>query len=792
MIRSSIPLLAMLLGACGSDPVVRGPAVTDAPVEADEPAEPAVEPLSVSEQQPHVVMITLDTFRGDRLGANGYAKAQTETLDALANAGVRFSRAYSPLPLTIPSHSSMFTGKNPPTLGIRDNGHGVLGEEQVTLTEVLQSKGYATAGSVAAFVTTRTWGFSQGFDAFFDEIPAAKDDNFWHGERRGDLVIDDALGWKAEQDPERALFLWVHLYDAHFPFAPPEEYRERTKGRPYDAEIAFVDDQVERLVQAFKGSPTLFVVLGDHGEGLGEHGELNHGMFAYDATQHVPFFIAGPGVEPRVVDTPVSVVDLMPTVLGQLGIEAPEGIEGRDAMSSDPRPVYLETYQLSERFRLAPHIAVVDGNLKLIDTPKPELYDLSADAKETVNLASARPEDVERLRKILEGFGYEAPGEATEPIDPAVRAQLEALGYVDGAEMPAFDGDLPDPKDHSDLVRLSQRADREHMTRQVEASVKTLATLTERYPAIIEFRTRRATMLRKLGRAEEARTEVEAAFEQAPENTNLRAMVAGYKAEDGDFAAAAAEFQAIAIAVPFMPRVRSLAVMAVKQTGDIKAAIDLGLRYHEEHPEDDAITGTLGVLLVETGEMEMGMGLLEQAWESEQCEADVGYYLGARAVGRGNLDDARKYLEGEAEGFPGNMRALFALMNVYKAQQEWDKQLEVADKMLAIAPNDPNSLHGKVLALFNLERYDEARVAVDAGRAIDPGHPHLMLMDANLLAQEGEMDKGKVRFAEAQAALREREEAVQEAVSKMQAGGNPFEGPAFDRALEKMAPAPKK
>ncbi len=508
-------ILALLLIACSGD------------------GAPPVEP--VESAPPSVVMITLDTTRADRLGSYGYDKAHTETLDALAGSGRRYAMAQSTTPLTIPAHSAIFTGKYPARLGIRDNGSGVLQDAELTLAEVLSGQGYETAASVAAFVTTRQWGFAQGFDHYFDDIPGGEG-NFWHASRSAEQVIDDVLDWKSNgrTKPDAPAFVWVHLYDAHFPYAPDPDHLKEAEGRPYDGELAYVDDQVARLVAAFEGTPTVFIVVGDHGEGLGQHNELTHGLFVFQTTQHVPLFLSGPGIEPAVVDDVVSIVDTMPILLDSLGIEIPGNIDGLPIPKVPARPVYLESWLLQSRFDLAPHLAVVDGNDKLISVPTPELYDLKADLTETAPLDNAVR--IAELQADLDAFGFEPPGgDAAHPMDAETLAALEALGYMQGGFDTVDAGPLPDSKEHRILIVKSQRADRLIRLQKRDEAEKVLAELIETYPHIVEFQTRRAQMLAKLGRPDDAEAVLEAAAKADPENLAITMALAGHRAREGKF-----------------------------------------------------------------------------------------------------------------------------------------------------------------------------------------------------------------------------------------------------------------
>jgi arylsulfatase A-like enzyme/tetratricopeptide (TPR) repeat protein len=707
-------------------------------------------------KRPNVVLVTLDTTRADRLGCYGYRLAQTDTLDRLAASGRRYARAYSVLPLTIPAHSSMFTGQYPPTLGVRSNGGGTLGEDQTTLAEVLRGQGYVTGAAVAAFVTTRQWGFAQGFDTYDDAIPE-KGDNFWHGSRPGDQVVDDALAWKAAQKGDAPLFLWVHLYDPHFPYTPPDKYVDPDDPRPYDGEIAFVDDQVQRLVDAFAGSDTLFVVVGDHGEGLGEHDELNHGMQVYDATQHVPFLLSGAGVPVgEVVDTPVSLVDLLPTVLGVLGVTAPKGLDGRDKPAGGAEPVYMESWQLAQRFGVAPHLAIVDGPLKLIDTPRPELYDLTADPHELHDLSADRPADVARLRDRLRAWGFAAPSK-DDTIDPGSVSALAALGYVDAGQTFDLSKLTDDPKDHRDLLTLVQRAEHFQAEHDTAGNIATWRELIRRYPRIVEFRMRLSSVLYKEGDLKGAAALVAEALKLDPSNPQIWIAEAGRLANEGKFADAAGRYRDAAIALPYSPRLRALTLAAMRRADQRVAAVTLGQDWHAAFPDDAPLAGALGILLVEQGSVDAARPLLTQGATADPPEPEVEWYLGVLDVSAGELEPALQHMRAEVDAHPENTLAAVVGARVSARLQRWDDQLFFARSVVAVHPRDAEMWHLIVLAQFNLRQFEAARESVAKGLAADPKNPDLVLMDANLIAKSGRKDEGVARFEEAKRLLAARQ-----------------------------------
>lgn len=730
-------LSVVLLGSCTG---------SETPAGGEGPAETVV--------RPDVVLVTLDTTRADRIGAYGYADAETPHLDALAAEGRRYERAYSPIPLTIPSHASVFSGKYPYKLGIRQNGDGKLGEEERTLTEVLSDSGYRTFASVAAFVTTRVWGFGQGFDVFSDDIAQDGHGSFWHAEREGELVVDDALKWYASQEDDGPRFIWVHMYDPHFPFNAPGEFGERYAKKPYDGEIAYVDHQIGRLREATSERPTLFVIVGDHGEGLGDHTELAHGYFVYDNTQRVPFIMSGPGVDVGVVEQPVGLWDVMPNVLDALDLPIPEGIDGSVDVKPD-RPVYLEAYLLSTNLGLAPHRALVQENLKLIDTPRPELYDLAADPGEKNDLSAARPQDVERLKALLEGLAVPVPG-ASETVDAATRAQLEALGYVDGgyeADL-AAGGPLKDPKDYTRSIAASQTARLAVLEGDFARAEKILSKLTEEFPKASEFANRLAMVLVRQGRNAEAAELLESLLEDRPDDLGLKQSVGTARALQGRYREASALFQEVADAMPFVPRSRAMAVAALFSDPTAYAdAVALAERYIEAYPDDNRVAGLLGVAYLSSGR-EKASELLAQGMLANPPERDVALGLGKMERAAGNLDRAVERFEEELEHYPGNGAARTSLVEALSKKKDWAK-IEVVTKDWMTESEVPSNVwHAVAVAQFNQKRHDHARKTIDRSLESYPDDPHLLMLDANLLRIEGKNEAALARKAEAEAALK--------------------------------------
>jgi arylsulfatase A-like enzyme/Flp pilus assembly protein TadD len=426
----------------------------------------------------NLLVVTLDTLRADHVGSYGYAAARTPRFDGLAARGLRFARAATVLPLTLPAHSSLFTGTFPARHGVLDNGGYYLGEEHETLAEVLKPRGFRTAGFISAFVLDSRWGIEQGFERYFDDFDLSrfeKQAGMDAIQRPGRETVDEALRWLAAER-ERPFFLWVHLYDAHTPYAAPREYAAqfpRTLAGAYDAEIAAADAQLGRLLDALEADGrlgrTVVAVLGDHGELLGEHGELTHGVFRYDAAVRIPLVGAAPSLAPRVVKDQVRIVDVMPTLLELLGLPAPPAVQGTSLLPL-ARGERLNLMALSESWFPRFHYgwselqAIQDERFKLIRAPRRELYDLERDPLETADLAASDPRRVETLERALEELIDASGGGGTpkvpEAVDSETAERLEALGYIGGSVSARHLEDRPrgDPKDKIQLYNLLKQA----------------------------------------------------------------------------------------------------------------------------------------------------------------------------------------------------------------------------------------------------------------------------------------------------------------------------------------------
>jgi arylsulfatase A-like enzyme/Tfp pilus assembly protein PilF len=418
-----------------------------------------------------IVLITIDTLRADHLECYGYRGVKTPAINQLAADGVRFTEDISQAPLTLPSHCSILTGMWPASTGVRDQTGFTLPPDRPRLAGMLQSAGFQTAAFVGSSILNSETGLGQGFDSYTNVSPAAgRSPNVEGLERRGDQVMNDALSWIGAPGRGR-FFAWIHLFDPHTPYAPPEPYASEYRQSPYDGEIAFVDAAIGRLTSQLRGKgvyeQTMIVLTSDHGEGLGEHGEDAHGFFLYDATLRVPLIVklAESREKGRVVGEQVRGIDIAPTILEAAGVAAPASMQGRSLLAlaagragTAPPPAFSETYYPYYHFGWSPLTAIRAGRFKYIRAPRPELYDLAADRDEIKNLVAT---DAVRTAGLQAQLAKDYPAAAPrENPDPAALAKLKSLGYIGsgGARQSAVAGALADPKDKSQVYTLLARA----------------------------------------------------------------------------------------------------------------------------------------------------------------------------------------------------------------------------------------------------------------------------------------------------------------------------------------------
>jgi choline-sulfatase len=418
--------------------------------------------VSAQRPRPNILLITIDTLRADRIGAYGYKLAATPHLDKLSSEGVRFDDATAHAPLTFPSHAAILTGRYAGSLGIRLNGMGEVPPTASTLAERLKAAGYRTGAVVASAVLNGNYGLSQGFDDYDDRIAAGDSDVIAvvDVQRTADRVSDAAARWISAQPSGSPWFLWVHYYDPHLPYAAPAKFTAAMPNRPYDAEISYTDSQIGQMLASVDRGRTAIVVTSDHGEALGDHDELDHGLFLYDATLHVPLIVTAPGLTPRVVPEQVRLVDLTPTLTALAGVPASRDVtdDGENLVPlltggtrGDVPVSVAESWYPRLHFGWSELRSVRVGEWKYVAAPTPELYDLRVDRAESHNVAQDRAAVAGRLAsdlaRVTERFNQVTPTRTEQP-DPAAVERLQALGYLGAFAPVTAGGSAADPKDH--------------------------------------------------------------------------------------------------------------------------------------------------------------------------------------------------------------------------------------------------------------------------------------------------------------------------------------------------------
>jgi arylsulfatase A-like enzyme/Tfp pilus assembly protein PilF len=505
-------------------------ALTALQAAAQTPAKPA----------PNVVLITIDTLRADHVGCYGYTRIKTPNIDGLAADGARFERAFAVVPVTLPSHTTMLTGTYPMLSGMHDFSANKLSSTQPTMASVLKQSGYATGAVIAAAVLDSRFGLNQGFDFYYDHFDFSRlnEANLDEMERPGNVVADVALDW-VEKNWQKKFFLWMHLYDPHYPYNPPEPYKHEYAAQPYDGEIAFADEQVGRLLRYLKEKGiyqnTVIVLAGDHGESLGEHGERTHGFFIYNATMHVPLIVRVPeSTGARTVSDTVSLVDLMPTVLGAVGIAVPTQVQGKSLLAlvrggeSDTaerdRNVYGETYLPRIHFNWSELRGAENAKYHFIDAPRPELYDLAKDPGEVHNLLAEKKAVAEEMQAKLAAMirDYSAGKELAEKtgLDPALMDRLKSLGYAafsGGGDPTISSRNLPDPKDRIETYELFSDAMAASQHGRYEESIEKLKSMIKVEPNSVSAHYMEGLDYYHLKMYPEAVTELQRTVELSPD-----------------------------------------------------------------------------------------------------------------------------------------------------------------------------------------------------------------------------------------------------------------------------------
>ena len=661
-----------------------------------------------------LVLITLDTTRADHLGCYGATRASTPALDALARRGVRFDVALSPAPLTAPAHASLLTGRVPRRHGVRDNAGFVLERGIPSIAEHLAGAGYDTSAFVSSFVLDRSTGLARGFRAYDDAVHVGDRRAFAHEERSALQTVDAAIA--ALPTLGAPFFLWVHLYDPHLPYVPPEPFATRFAGRPYDGEIAFMDAQIARLLDALKRRTGSIVIaaVGDHGESLGEHGEEGHGVFLYQATQRVPLILTGTGVPMgRTVATAVGIIDLAPTLLELLGQGPLEGADGRSLVASLsgarlPSTDYeLETLYPAYAFGWSPLRGLVSGSLKYVAAPRPELYELPTDPREAHDLARipARKAKLAALDDALRRrVGTDVPAPVLDEETEERRRRLASLGYAGGSQ-PLRSAAI-DPKDGIVWLRELDTARRTAEAGDGAAAAAAIERLLAKNPDNVQALFALVGVRRAGRQWPEAVATARRAVALQPQSALARLHLANALAgESGQRPDARAE--------------------AVKTFDE---AIALSPRFVETYLDATSFH-------LDAKNPDAARAMLERARAAEIADPTVETALGGLELARGNKTAAQAAYERAIALDPGEAKALEGVGKIAYENKEIAKAVSMYERALEAKPT---AALAKTLGSLKLEANDipGAKAAFRKALELAPNDPDAAELRA--LIEEGD------------------------------------------------------
>lgn len=681
-----------------------------------------------------IILISIDTLRADHLPVYGYRHVQTPAIDALAADGLVFERAYAHAPQTLPSHVSILSGRLPFETGVRDNlGFAVKPDERM-LPEMLKARGFATAGFVSAYVLRAATGLSKGFDVYDDHLPEGSPEvAIGDVQRDGADTLAAAERWlDGERSPR--FFLFVHFYEPHSPYTPPARYRQYA---PYDGEIAYTDELVGRLMQSLRRrglyDRAFVILLADHGEGLGDHGEQEHGLFLYSETIRVPLILKLPGErdKERRIAQPVQHIDIVPTVLAMLHAPIPTDLRGRslvplfDGGTIRDEGLYAEALYARYHFGWSELYALTDGRYRFIRAPHDELYDVQTDPHERTNLASGREQTRIAMRQALARIVGGSTVPAPSQVSAEDRQRLQALGYV-GTEATVTETDsdkLPDPKDKVQVLEQYRNALEQVKRGRFDEAIAGLRAIVADNPAMGDVWSEIAGLLVRQGRLAEAVETYKKLVIVAPHDPAALIGVADGLYRMGRLDEARAQADA---AVKLLPESEDrwraaahevLAKVAIAQhdPARARAEADAGQQADPTLPLRDLVNG---LIEYDAGRYAAALPFFEKAAQASDARTfgvpDAHYYAGDTL---GRLDrpgEAEAQFKAELRLFPYNQRAWAGLAMVYRATGRAAESDAAIATMLQRSPTaEAYGLAEKLWTMFG-EPAKAARAAAEA------------------------------------------------------------------------------
>ena len=653
----------------------------------------------------NLLLITIDTLRADHLGCYGYEDANTPHIDSLASEGVLFTYAFTPVPITLPSHVTIMTGLYPIQHGIRNNGNYILGQERITLAEIMKAKGYMTGACIGAFVLDSLFGLDQGFDFYDDSLPKeGAATMLLENERRAEAVTQAGLKWLQNNGGNRDVpfFLWLHYFDPHAIYLPPSPFKEEYKGHLYDGEIAYTDKCIGDLFQGMETlglmRDTVIILTSDHGEGLGEHGEPTHAIFIYDSTMHVPLIVRTPKgmLPPGKIHTMVSTLDIFPTVIDLFSIPLEESAKAHcHGKSLFPlamghagplqNEILFESLYPELNFGWSRIEGIRTPEWKYVKAPKSELYHLKEDPKEGKNLYPTKTDTWQkRLYELKSALGPEQ--ESKVALDGQVKERLESLGYVWSEEIEEYE-ERPDPKD---MIHVMEGIDR-------------------------------GVSYIYLGFYDRAGKEFEKILEVNPENASALFYLASVEERTGNLTEAERAFRRLlSISPNYLDVHNHLGVIYHKQE-----KLDMALREFElalEQAEYAEVYYNLSVVYRKKGHLGKSEKAAQKALELDPQYADALNQLGQLALDRNESGLALMYLQQAIQIKPEHLEAQNNLGVVFHTQGREDDAIKAFEKALSIDPNSAEAHNNLGSVYLTKGVYDQAEDAFNRAVRIKPDY----------------------------------------------------------------------
>lgn len=617
--------------------------------------------------RPSILLVTLDTTRADVL-----TPANAPSFTALTQRGRSFRQAYATVPQTLPSHLSMFTGLYPAGHGVRENGR-YLSSSQKLIAEELKTAGYRTAAFISAFAVDKRFGLARGFDLFDDAFP--RDRN----ERPAALTTNAAIEFLRTPNAQ-PLFMWVHFYDPHYPYEPPEPFRTRFAEQPYLGEIAAMDEQIGRLVAAFEqqvpGAKAI-IILADHGEGLGEHGEAQHGNLLYQSTMHVPLLVIGDGIAKGTEEAPVSTRRVYHTIRDLAGVDATNSLRGGAATEV----VMGEAMKPFLDYGWQPQVMAVERSLKVILAGRTEAYDVVSDPRETRDIAAQATPSRDARSALLQ---YPIPSAAAPPpaqtLDTEAQRKLAALGYLTSMAKPVIRPDAPRPVDMARLFPLLDDATTLFGTGRYREAIPVLRKIVDVDPHNLEAFLELATSYSALGDNTNAVATFHRAAVIAPDSDDVRTYLALHYARGSEWRRAVPLLERVLAASPDrLPALEALAVVRERQNR-VAEAIQIREKIHQMREPADAEIERLAMMQMSTGDTEGAIRSLEQLRRRQQAAFKRNLELGVVYLAARRYTEARDALDQVTPSHPDYAMALFkrAQVSVLLGESDARSRIETA------------------------------------------------------------------------------------------------------------------